>query len=394
MTDSIKTFVAIDTGMSREVVEHSLPVDGSVDLVGVVEGLDEAWLTLQEVPCDLLVVACTGHSEKALVLIDGAVKQRPSRPVVIFGHGSPNGFVKRVFEAGADDVIVLPQDPEGVRFALEKAVVRKSGGGQASDLGGQAEIICILGPKGGTGKTLTATSLAVALAENGKSVALVDLDLQFGDVGLCMGLRPDTTVYDLVRTGGSLDEEKMSDFLVTHHSGVEVLMAPSRPDHAASISIDFLRDVYGLLRRMFDYVIVDTPPGFTPEVIATIDLATEVCMVGMLDALSLKNTKLGLETLELMGVPRNRIKLVLNRAKTRVGISDEDVEAIIDRKPDILVPSDRDIPRSVNEGNPIITYKPQSEAAEAFRRLATSFVATESGERAGRRLRRLVPRRA
>jgi pilus assembly protein CpaE len=394
MTDSIKTFVAIDTGMSRETVEQALPVDGSVELVGVVEGLDEAWLTLQEVPCDLLVVACTGHSEKALVLIDGAVKQRPTRPVIIFGHGSPNGFVKRVFEAGADDVLVLPQDPEGVRFTLEKALVRKSGSGSSSDAGGQAEFICILGPKGGTGKTLTATSLAVALAESGKRVALVDLDLQFGDVGLCMGLRPDTTIYDLVRTGGSLDEEKMSDFLVTHHSGVEVLIAPSRPDHAASIRIDFLRDVYGVLRRMFDYVIVDTPPGFTPEVIATIDLATEVCMVGMLDALSLKNTKLGLETLELMGVPGNRIKLVLNRAKTRVGISDEDVEAITDRKPDILVPSDRDIPRSVNEGNPIITYKPQSEAAEAFRRLAASFVATESSERVGRRLRRLVPRRA
>jgi pilus assembly protein CpaE len=117
-------------------------------------------------------------------------------------------------------------------------------------------------------------------------------------------------------------------------------------------------------------------------------------MVGMLDALSLKNTKLGLETLELMGVPRDRVKLVLNRAKTRVGISDEDVEAITDRTPDVLVPSDRDIPRSVNEGTPIVIYKPQSEAAEAFRRLATSFTVAPSPEREGRGLRRLVPRRA
>ena len=196
----------------------------------------------------------------------------------------------------------------------------------------------MLGPKGGTGKTLTATSLAVALAEMGKRVALVDLDLQFGDVGLCMGLRPERTVYDLVRAGGSLDEEKLGDFLVTHHSGVEVLIAPSRPDHAASVGIEFLREVYSVLRRMVDYVIVDTPPGFTPEVIATIDSATAICMVGMLDALSLKNTKLGLETLDLMGVPRDRIKLVLNRARTRVGISDDDVVAIIDRTPDISCP--------------------------------------------------------
>jgi pilus assembly protein CpaE len=94
-----------------------------------------------------------------------------------------------------------------------------------------------------------------------------------------------------------------------------------------------------------------------------------------------------------MGFPRDRIKLVLNRAHTRVGISEEDVAAILDRTPDVLVPSDRDIPRSVNEGTPIVTSKPQSEAAEAFRRLATSLVETEPAH-ATRRLGRLIGRKA
>jgi pilus assembly protein CpaE len=393
MADRIKAFVALDSGMSREVVEQSPPRSGEVDVVGLVEGLDEAWLTLQEVVNDILVVACAGHSEKALVMIDGAVKQRPSRPVVVFGYGSPNGFVDRVFGVGADDLVVLPQDPEAVRFALQKAIARKSGS-TASLSGSQGQLVCVLGPKGGTGKTLTSTSVAVALAEMGKRVALLDLDLQFGDVGLCMGLSPETTIYDLARAGGTLDEEKLSDFLITHHSGVEVLMAPSRPDHAAAISIEFLRSVYSVLRRMVDYVIVDTPPGFTPEVIATIDSASAICMVGMLDALSLKNTKLGLETLELMGFPNDRIKLVLNRAHTRVGITDDDVQAIIARTPDVLIPSDRDIPRSVNEGTPIVMSKPQSEAAEALRQLATSLVESDPATRSAGRLRRLVGRRA
>jgi pilus assembly protein CpaE len=390
MASLIRAFVAVDTGMSREIISESFPHDGNIELVGIVEGLDEAWLTLQEVPNDVLVVACAGHSEKALVLIDGAVKQRPSRPVLVVGYGSPNGFVNRVFEAGADDMIVLPQDPESIRFSLQKAIARKSGGAGAVS-SGQGQLVCVLGPKGGTGKTFTSTCLAISLSQLGKRVALVDLDLQFGDVGLCLGLRPESTIYDLVRTGGSLDEEKLNDFLVTHHSGVEVLMAPSRPDHAAVISVDFLRDVYGVLRRMVDYVVIDTPPGFTPEVIATIDSASAICMVGMLDALSLKNTKLGLETLDLMGFPADRIKLVLNRARTRVGISDEDVVAIVDRSPDVLVPSDRDIPRSVNEGTPIVLSKPQSEAAEAFRRLATSLVEPEQ-VKASKGLRRLIAR--
>jgi pilus assembly protein CpaE len=118
-------------------------------------------------------------------------------------------------------------------------------------------------------------------------------------------------------------------------------------------------------------------------------------MVGMLDALSLKNTKLGLETLDLMGFPADNVKLVLNRARSRVGISEEEVVAIMGRVPDIFVPSDRDIPRAVNEGIPILIAKPQSEASIAFRELAASLIKGEP-ERANDRggLRRLFGRRA
>ena len=184
-----------------------------------------------------------------------------------------------------------------------------------------APLVCVLGPKGGTGKTLTSANLAVALAEVGQRVALVDLDLQFGDVALCLGLPPERTIYDLALAGGSLDWDKLEPFLVEHPSGVRVLLAPRRPDQASAVSTELLREVYALLRTHVDYVIVDTPPGFTAEVIATIDNSTDLVMVGMLDSLSLKNTKLGLETLDLMGYRPDRIKLVLNRAHSRVGIS-------------------------------------------------------------------------
>jgi pilus assembly protein CpaE len=373
VADPIKTFVVLDAGVNQADVERALPRGGEVDLVGLVTGVDDAWVRLHETSNDLLLIVCSGQSEPVLNLIDNAVTERPRRPVVVLTYGSPNGFTRRVFAAGADDVMMLPVTPDEVLFALQKALARKAGtaeGGQFS----RAPLICVLGPKGGTGKTLTSTSLSVALAEYGRSVALVDLDLQFGDVGLCMGLTPEQTIFDLVRTGGSLDEEKLDGFLMTHSSGVKVLIAPSRPDHAAVVSVDFLREVYSTLRNMFDYVVVDTPPGFTPEVIATIDNATAVVMVGMLDALSLKNTKLGLETLDLMGFPPDNIKLVLNRARSRVGISDEEVVAIMGREPDVFVPSDRDIPRAVNEGKPILMAKPQAEASVAFRQLAASFL--------------------
>jgi pilus assembly protein CpaE len=220
-------------------------------------------------------------------------------------------------------------------------------------------------------------NLGVSLALSGSRTVVVDLDLQFGDIGLALGLRPDKTIYDLARSGGSLDEDKLDAYLTRHTSGLKVLLAPTRPDQASTVTVDFLRDVFTTLRSMADYVIVDTPPGFTPEVIAAIDASSNICIVGMLDSLSLKNTKLGLETLELMGYNPEHISLVLNRADTRVGITHEDVDAIIGRSPDILVPSDRQIPISVNDGIPIVMRDDRSEAARAFQKLAESYVEQE-----------------
>src|SRR6266511_1537478 len=346
MASRIHALVAIDGGVDSHSVQALLPENNGIDVVGIISGLDESWRTLQETAPDLVIVACEGYSDRALYFIESAVKQQPDRPVVVLTTGSPNGFVRRVFEAGADDIVTLPEPPERVAFALEKAVARRRGAAVASGIA-VAPMICVLGPKGGTGKTLVSTNLSVALAQEGHKVALVDLDLQFGDIGLALGLRPDKTVYDLARSGGSLDEEKLEAYLVRHASGVGVLLAPTRPDQASAVTVDFLRDVFTTLRSTSDYVIVDTPPGFTPEVIAAIDASSDVCMVGMLDSLSLKNTKLGLETLELMGYDTNRISLVLNRADTRVGITQEDVEAIIGRPPEVFIPSDRQIPISV-----------------------------------------------
>ena len=206
---------------------------------------------------------------------------------------------------------------------------------------------------------------------------VIDLDLQFGDVALCLGLPPEKTMYDLALSGGSLDEDKLRDYVMTHDTGVDVLLAPARPDQASAITIDLLRDVLVVARSMYDFVIADTPPGFTAEVIATIDASSDLVMVGTLDSLSLKNTKLGLETLGLMDYDPKKIQLVLNRADTRVGISQHDVVTVLGSEPNVFIPSDREIPRSVNEGIPIILSRPQSFAAASFHDLAGLFVSAQ-----------------
>jgi pilus assembly protein CpaE len=393
MGRSIRAVVAIIEGFDRLEVERTFPDHPSFQLVGVTHTLEETLRSLREVDLDVLLVASGGHGERAISVVDAVVRTRPGIPVLVLSVDSPNGFLRRAFEAGAADVIMFPETQEQLRFAMSKALARGTGTDALPRQQAHNELITIVGPKGGAGKTLTATNLSVALARQGHSVALVDLDLQFGDVALTMGIRPDATIYDLSVAGGSLDQDVLSHYLVRHTSGVKALIAPSRPDQASAVTPELIRETYALLRQTNDFVVVDTSPGFTAEVIMSIDASTSLVMVGMLDSLSLKNTKLGLETLKLMGFDPGAIRLVLNRAHSRVGISVTDVIAVLGREPDVYVPSDREISMAVNEGVPIVTAKPDSEASGAFRALAemvagTRVPATEA--RPERRRRRLV----
>src|SRR5436305_12462121 len=150
----IRTFVAVDASVERSVVQEALPSSGEIEILGVINGLEESWNALQEAPIELLAVACGGHADRALYFIEAALKQRPDRPIVVLSEGAQNGFVRRIFEAGADDVVTLPAAPEHVAFAFQKAVARRAGAAAASGIA-LAPMICVPRPKGGTGKTLT-----------------------------------------------------------------------------------------------------------------------------------------------------------------------------------------------------------------------------------------------
>ncbi len=367
----LRALIVLEDGFDFGLIREAFPAGGQVRVATLREAAQRGVALFDEGAADLVVVGCMQSSEDALRLIAAATARQPDCPIVVLYPGSPNGFMEATFEAGADDLITMPQTPAQIAFALEKVVARRRGSAGPAALG---PMISVLGPKGGTGKTLTACNLAVALAVAGNRSAVIDLDLQFGDVGLALGLKPEHTIYDLAVSGGALDGEKIESFMARHESGTSVLLAPVRPDQAGAIGISFLRDVYEAIRSRYDFVILDTPPAFSPEVIGGIDSSSHLCIVGMLDALSIKATKIGLETLARMGHNPADATLVLNRADSNVGIAPADVEELLGRRPDILVPSDRAIPRALTDGRPIVLADPKSGAARAFTALAERYI--------------------
>ncbi len=372
MSLGAQTFLVVsDDSTAESTIRAALPTTTSIRFVSLRDALDSAAEMVAETSPSVVLVSCSSNAEWGLRVIGDMANVEPKRPIIALYSGNPNGFMEPAFRAGADDLLVLPLPPDQLAFELQKIVARRRG---AETERGRGELITVLGPKGGTGKTVTATNLAVALADLGAKPLVIDLDLQFGDVGLALGLKPERTIFDLVQAGGSLDSEKIDGFAVKHFSGAAALLAPTRPDQAAVVSTGFLRDLFTVARRSYDFVIVDTAPAFSPEVIAAIDASSHLCVVGMLDALSLKDTKIGLETLKQMGYSTDDVSLVLNRADSSVGISMSDVYSLLKKDPDILVPSDRSIPRALTIGETIYEADPKSGAGRAYESLAQHYL--------------------
>ena len=256
MSAPIRALVAVDGVIDPRAIETVLD-DPGIDVVGVTKqeaGVPDAHAT----PADVLLVACGKASQAAVEFVAAARRDRSDQPVVVVCGGSPNGFVREVLSSGADDIVLIDQagdaGPETF-FAMQKALARRSSGVSNEARG---SLVCILGPKGGIGKTVTSTNLGVALADAGHRTVVVDLDLQFGDAGLALGLQPERTIYDLATSGGMIDADKVDGYLAEHRSGLRVLLAPVRPDQAQAITVEFLKDLYATLTATFDFVVVDT----------------------------------------------------------------------------------------------------------------------------------------
>lgn len=385
ISSELNVLVALDGEIDRGLIETIVARDPRMSVLDYLEldGPSSSGLGNG----DALIVAVADFTATARDFVVKAHRQHAGRPIVLLCPSGTSGSVGEAFSSGVDDIVTLPTAPGAgvdaelareLAFTVEKAVMRNRGTA-APTAETVRNVISVLGLKGGSGKTLTAVNLAVSLAQAGHSAAIMDLDLQFGDVALAMGLTPMRTIYDLVRSGGSLDAGKLEDFLMEHPSGARALLAPVRPDQAAMITVPFLSEVQRLLSEMFEFVVIDTPASFAPEVISAVDASTDVLVVAMRDTLALKNTKLGLETLERMDFDRRRVKILLNRANTNVGIEREDVLAILGRDVDILIPSNREITRSINQGEPIAMHR-GSDSAKAFHALAAVYVQAAPGQ--------------
>ena len=311
--------------------------------------------------------------------------------VVILGPGLVDevslGFAQQIDAERAEIGVVVAQNagtdvdaalgagvrgmlgPEADRASIKAAIERAAAAADRYDrealipkpLAGSAKVTTVLSPKGGAGKTVLSTNLAVGLASVApRGVVMVDLDLQFGDVAYALGLKPRHTMYDIFAATGSLDITTLKVFLTHHSSDLYVMCAPDEPARGEVIGVEAVQQVISLLAADFDHVIVDTPAGLSEHTLATLDLSTDVIFLADMDIPSVRHLTNVIKAFDQLGMKHAARHFVLNRADARVGISMMKVAVQAGLAVDVEIPASKQVPVSLNSGIPIILSHPKS----------------------------------
>jgi pilus assembly protein CpaE len=325
-----------------------------------------------------------------LAIIQQWTKTHPEVGSILVTSEVSTALLQSAMRAGVRDVLSAPIDQMQLQDTVERVAeglststtkVSHTGSGANVEIMDELEgdpglVITVFSTKGGSGKSVTATNIACSLARRSdRPVVLIDGHLQFGDVAVMLKLQPTHTVVDAITQLDKLDAILMQQLMTTHEeTGLRVLPAPMEPTFADQITGEQMVKLAEIIKRFAGHVIIDLPAYFNDVVLSLIEASDEVIMVAGLDIPNIKNVKIGLSTLQLLDIPKERLHLVLNRADSKVKLDVNEVEKTLQVHAAARVPSDVVVPISVNKGSPVVLSAPKSSVARAFEELAVRFL--------------------
>ena len=337
--------------------------------VFAVRNITDAQRRLVEERIDLAVLDPSFATEAGVMDGGQLLAQDPDLPLVLVASTLDMTVLRTALRLGYKDVVDAPLDRPKMESVLGLIEDRKKREVLKDAKGSIGRIVTIMSPKGGAGKTMTAANVGLQLAMWGdpSRVVIVDADLQFGDISIVMQVDPVHTIVEASRELDELDEDLLTSLLTTHSSGLKILAAPLEPSLADEVSTQAVVRTLGLLKRMFDYIIVDTAPFLDEPVLSILERSDDVLLVVDMDLPSVKNAKLALDTLSLIKFPFEKIKLVLNRVNSKARLDIGELERSLDLEVQAAISSDKLVPRAVNEGEPVVSLYPRSRVAKDLR---------------------------
>jgi pilus assembly protein CpaE len=398
MADQIRVLVVDDIPETRDHLTKLLGFESDIEVIGSAASGREAIQMASKLHPDVVLMDINMPDMDGITATEQLSTSAPGTAVVMMSVQGEADYLRRSMLAGAREFLVKPFSSDELTASIRQVSSRErekasrigvavpispNGTGGAGD-GGQ--VVAIFSPKGGVGRTTVAVNLAVAAAADlDKRVVIMDGSFQFGDVGVLLNLNPKSnSIADLIPIIEQGEIDSIDTFVQVHSSGVRVLLAPPTPEMAETITTSGVKLVLDVLRRNYDLVVIDCTSFFNDTTLAILDAADVILTMLTLEITSIKNMRLFLEVAEQLGYETGKVRLVLNRADSTLGIRVSDVENSIGRKVDETIVSDgRSVVYALNRGIPFFVSNREAQVSQDILRLARSVAGERSAVAAG-----------
>lgn len=385
---TIRTFILAPTQddltqLSAEVASR----DPSLQRAAQVGGVAELCTAILRGEIDLAVASVPTVSDAHLSQIESALVTHPGVAMVLITRENSSEFLLRAMRAGVREIV----QPTAIGGALAEAIIRQVE--RISAMRGssrKAKVIAFMPAKGGSGATFLGTNLAYVLASRGKRVAVLDMNLQFGDVALFVSeRRPTANIADVSREAHRLDAALLESSMMHVSENLWVLAAPNSPERSVEVKPDVVERIIALARSRFDVVILDVGRILESVSIRALDEAETIFLVLQAALPTLNDARRLITVLTGLGYGRDKLKIVLNRVDKHGDIGINEVAKTLGFDIAVQVPNSYvNVVHSINHGIPILKHAPKDPVSEALENWADDF-APRKNERSGGWLRGL-----
>lgn len=359
--DKIRVMIVDDHDETRDLVKKILLISNEITVVSEARSGLESLSIYSPQDVDVILMDINMPDMNGLEAADKISSDYPDSIIVMMSVQNEAEYLRKAMDSGARSYIVKPFDVDTLSETIINAYYKnKKSQVTQSDLNrNDGQIISFYGSKGGVGKSVLAMNTAVLLSqEKGTKIILIDLDMQFGDVGMLMNIKPRATLYDALSPEADDFEEQVTGSILHHSDQLDILLAPKRPDQAEGIQPAEIKMLLVDLKSRYDYILVDLGTNYSEISLTALDVSSKVFYISTPDMLSIKNTRLGLDVMKSLDYDMNKIFLVINRWTGKEKIRVSDIERALGVKVDAQVSDERKhMLEMINRGDPIASEK-------------------------------------
>ncbi len=373
----IKILLVDDNDNTRASIRQLLELDDVVDIVGEAADGNEALEKAGILEPELVLMDINMPKMDGIEATRKFSQQHPHIGVILISINDEIQNFRRAMMAGAKEYLVKPLSPEEISTAVRQVAElsrQKVAQGKSAEPDrpqpppNDNKLITIFGTKGGVGKSVICTNLAVSAAQQHAKVAMIDLDVQFGDLSIMVNVNPRKTIAEMMQEGEKPSREMLESYLYERY-GVQLLSAPNKPELAEMVVPRRVQEIFDICRQEYTYTFVDTPSFIDELSLTALEQSDLILLIITLDLPTIKNVKKGIDILKSLQL-LNRARLILNRSSGIAGIEPHDIERVLDMKIKGEIPSDgKLVVSSLNQGIPFVRMNPKAPISKGIQSL-------------------------